>query len=102
MTRCVGDVVEAWCRRIGLGRYAFRLQLNANDGTSQFARDATFCPQEGNSGQGWSFLSWNHPSRYIRRYDYNIYAASNGGSGSFDALSNFVDDSTWMVASPWS
>ncbi|MFD4554931.1 alpha-L-arabinofuranosidase B [Streptomyces sp. NPDC058469] len=85
-----------------LRHYAFRLQLNANDGTSNFAQDATFCPQPGNSGQGYSFLSVNYPSRYLRHYAYNVYAASNGGSDTFDTLSSFVDDSSWMVASPWS
>jgi hypothetical protein len=85
-----------------LRHYAFRLRLDANDGTSQFAQDATFCPQPGNSGQGFSFFSANYPSRYLRHYDFNIYAASNGGSDSFDALSSFDDDSSWQVSSPWS
>jgi hypothetical protein len=81
---------------------AFRLELDANDGTSLFAQDATFCPQEGNSGKDFSFISFNYPSRYLRHYNYNVYAATNGGSDTFDALSSFVDDTTWNVATAWS
>ncbi|MEU6147494.1 alpha-L-arabinofuranosidase B [Streptomyces sp. NPDC047081] len=86
-----------------LRHYAYRLRLNANDGTSTFAQDATFCPQPGNSGQGFSFRSDNFTARYLRHYAFNVYIGQNGlSSNSFDSMSSFGDDSTWMVASPWS
>ena len=45
-----------------LRHYNFELYLNSNDGSSQFAQDATFCSQTGNSGQGVSFGSLNYPT----------------------------------------
>jgi hypothetical protein len=80
----------------------YQLRLNTNDGTSQFAQDATFCPQSGNSGQGYSFASVNYPTRYLRHYNYTVYIASNGGSNTFDSANAWTDDTSWLVASPWS
>lgn len=45
-----------------LRHYAFELFLEPTDGTTQFAADATFCPQPGNSGTGYSLQSVNFPS----------------------------------------
>ncbi len=84
-----------------LRHYNFQLYLNANDGTSQFAQDATFCSQPGNSGQGVSFESWNYPSKFIRHYNFTAYIASDGGSNAWDATNLWSQDSTWLVASPW-
>ena len=79
----------------------FELYLNANDGTSQFAQDATFCSQPGNSGQGISFESWNYPAKFIRHYNFTAYIASDGGSNAWDATNLWSQDSSWLVASPW-
>ena len=40
--------------------YDYELYLEPNDGTTQFALDATFCPRAGNSGANYSFLSYNY------------------------------------------
>ena len=79
----------------------YQLYLNANDGSSLFASDATFCPQAGQSGQGTSFASVNYPSRYIRHYNNLVYIASNGGSNAFDATTAWAADVSWLVSTPW-
>jgi hypothetical protein len=53
-----------------LRHYVFELFLNPNNGSSQFAADATFCPQPGNSGTGYTLQSSNHPTKFIRHYNF--------------------------------
>ncbi len=84
-----------------LRHYDFELYLDPDDGSSQFASDATFCPQPGNSGQGYSFQSVNYPNMYIRHYDYVVYLASDGGSNPWDTPTLWPDDTTWLVSQPW-
>ncbi|MEH0555219.1 glycoside hydrolase family 43 protein [Streptomyces sp. B21-101] len=48
-------------------------QLVHNDGTSQFAQDATFNKVAGLADATWSsFRSYNHPDRYIRHYAFEL------------------------------
>jgi Alpha-L-arabinofuranosidase B (ABFB) domain len=84
-----------------LRHYDFELYLDPDDGSSQFASDATFCPQPGNSGQGYSFQSVNYPNMYIRHYDYVVYLASDGGPNPWDTSTLWPDDTTWLVSQPW-
>jgi hypothetical protein len=84
-----------------LRHYAFELYLEANDGTTQFADDATFCPGTGNSGTGYSFKSFNYPTKYIRHYDFVAYVASDGGSNAWDTTSLWAQDTSWLAANPW-
>jgi Alpha-L-arabinofuranosidase B (ABFB) domain len=84
-----------------LRHYDFELYLNPDDGTAQFAEDATFCPQPGNSGKDYSFQSVNYPYKYIRHYDYVVYIASNGGSKPWDNSRLWPDDTTWRISQPW-
>lgn len=79
----------------------YQVYLHANDGTSLFAADATFCAQGGMNGQGNSFASNNYPGRYLRHYNNNVYIASNGGSNVFDATAAWYDDVSWVVTAPW-
>ena len=79
----------------------YQLFLHANNGSSLFASDATFCPQAGMNGQGSSFASSNFPSRFIRHYANNVYIASNGGSNTFDATALWADDVSWVVTPSW-
>ena len=81
--------------------YNFQLYAQPNDGTSQFAQDATFCSQAGMNGQGNSFSSVNYPDRYIRHYNNIGYVASDGGSNAFDSATAWSDDVSWVVSSPW-
>jgi hypothetical protein len=80
----------------------FRLYLQANDGSSQFTQDATFCPTTGNSGQGYSFQSVNYTNKYLRHYNFNVYLASNGGSNAWDSTTSWAADTSWLAATPWS
>jgi Alpha-L-arabinofuranosidase B (ABFB) domain len=84
-----------------LRHYDFELHLDPDNGSSQFALDATFCPQPGNSGKGYSFQSVNYPDKYIRHYDYVVYIASDGGSNRWDNSTLWPDDTTWLVSQPW-
>jgi hypothetical protein len=81
--------------------FNFQLFLEPNDGTGQFALDATFCPRAGNSGSNYSFMSYNFSYKYIRHFNFLAYAASDGGSNAWDASSLWNEDTTFAVASPW-
>jgi len=49
----------------------FDFSLVPNDGTTQFAQDATFKQVAGLASSSWSsFQSYNYTNRYIRHYDY--------------------------------
>jgi len=80
----------------------FQLHLQPNDGSSLYAQDATFCPQAGNSGQGTSFQSVNFAGRFLRAFENTVYLASNGGTNPWDTATSWADDSSWVVAPPWS
>jgi Alpha-L-arabinofuranosidase B (ABFB) domain len=85
-----------------LRHHGFELYLEPDDGSAQFALDATFCPRPGNSGNGYSFQSANYPNMYIRHYDYVVYIASYGGASPWDNnLSVWPEDTTWLVTQPW-
>jgi len=54
-----------------LRHYGFDFRLEATDGTSTFAGDATFRQVVGLASSSWaSFQSYNYPDRYIRHYSY--------------------------------
>jgi hypothetical protein len=56
-----------------LRHYGYELVLAANDGSSQFAQDATFRQVAGLADGSWSsFQSYNYPDRYIRHYAYQL------------------------------
>ncbi|TDC43493.1 glycoside hydrolase family 43 protein [Micromonospora sp. KC213] len=51
----------------------YDFQLVRNDGTAQFAADATFLQVAGLADPTWSsFQSYSHPDRYIRHYAYQL------------------------------
>ncbi|GAB2846966.1 alpha-L-arabinofuranosidase B [Lentzea nigeriaca] len=85
-----------------LRHYNYQLNLNADDGGSAFAQDATFCSTTGNSGTGNSFQSVNFPTKYLRHYNYTAYIASNGGTNTWDSTTSWAQDTSWLTASPWS
>ncbi|NUR27681.1 MAG: alpha-N-arabinofuranosidase [Catenulispora sp.] len=84
-----------------LRHYNYELYTAGDDGTSQLAQDATFCPKAGNNGQGNSFTSVNYPSKYLRHYNYTVYIASNGGSNTWDSSTSWSADTSWVVSAPW-
>jgi hypothetical protein len=72
-----------------------------NDGTPQFASDATFCAVPGKNGQGAS-LSWNAtPADYLRHYNGGLYVASNGGPDPWDSSTSWTDDVSWVPRPAW-
>ncbi|CAG6395596.1 alpha-L-arabinofuranosidase B [Actinacidiphila cocklensis] len=79
----------------------YKLQLASSDGSTTFQQDATFCPQTGQNGQGFSLQSVNFPDKYLRHYSYTVYIASNGGSNAWDSATSWADDVSWATASPW-
>jgi hypothetical protein len=83
-----------------LRHYNFTAYREPYDGTTQFADDATFCPQKGNDGKGKSFASVNYPTKFLRTYDYGVYVAGDGGPNPWDTTIGFPDDSSWTVTAP--
>ena len=78
--------------------FNFVLQLNANDGSKQFAEDATFCPQVALNSVGTNAIrSWSYPTRFIRHYANVGYIASEGGPEVFDSTTSFNDDVSWVI-----
>ncbi|KUO10024.1 glycoside hydrolase family 43 protein [Streptomyces sp. DSM 15324] len=56
-----------------LRHYNYALQLDVDNGTSTFARDATFYRTAGLADSSWSsFRSYNYPTRYIRHSNYAL------------------------------
>jgi hypothetical protein len=76
----------------------FRLRKDPNDNTALFRNDATFCPEPGSGGV--RLHSYNIPG-YIRHIGAEVYVATNGGPGTWDNPSSFVQDTIWAVAAPW-
>ncbi|KFY75784.1 hypothetical protein V499_04256 [Pseudogymnoascus sp. VKM F-103] len=76
----------------------YTIVLNGNDGSKQFAEDATFCPQTGLNGASNNALrSWSYPTRYWRHFNAVVYIASNGGPFEFDSKVSFYDDVSFAV-----
>jgi hypothetical protein len=88
------------------GRYlrhaGYRLQTAANDNTTTFAQDATFCAQPGlNGGSGnVSLESINYPGYHWRHYAEAVYIATAGGGNAWDNPGSFAADATWNNAAP--
>jgi sRNA-binding protein len=82
----------------------FQFHLQSNDGSTLFATDATFCPGAGNNGQGMSFQSVNFTGRFIRHFNFTVYLASDGppGTNPWDTATSWADDTSWLVAAPFS
>ena len=72
-----------------------------NDGTGQFASDATFCPTTGKNGRGVSLASYGNSALYLRHYNGHVYAASNGGPDAWDATTSWTDDVSWIPSPAW-
>jgi GH43 family beta-xylosidase len=53
---------------------SFEVRLEKNDGTAQFASDATFSKRAGLSDSaGVSYESYGSPGRYVRHFNYLLY-----------------------------
>lgn len=75
-----------WLRQQG-----YRLRLSANDGADIFKNDATFCPEAGLSGSGFSFRSKSFPLRVIRHRNNELWIDEVTTAGTF------ADDATFVL-----
>ncbi|MDX6263617.1 MAG: hypothetical protein QOH84_5305 [Kribbellaceae bacterium] len=75
----------------------YRLYKDPNDGTSTFAKDATFCaqpPRAGGAGNV-SLQSFNYPTHYVRHSNELVYIAVAGGANPWDGAGSYDADTTW-------
>jgi YVTN family beta-propeller protein len=70
--------------------YAFRLKLNANDGSRQFAQDATFCTEPGLVGRGVTLRSKNYPDHVLRQRNGQIWVDKQANDAAFAANASFI------------
>ncbi|GAA1002069.1 alpha-L-arabinofuranosidase B [Subtercola frigoramans] len=84
-----------------LRHYNFAVQRQPMDGSIVFRADATFCPVAGQNGQGTSFQSYNYPGKFLRHYNGKIYIASNGGANPWDTATQWANDVSFIVSTPW-
>lgn len=78
----------------------FRVQLAANDGSTVFKNDATWCPRPGLNGSDVSLESKALPGRFMRHARQELRAADNSGQNWFDTDLAFEEDSTWRIVDP--
>jgi Alpha-L-arabinofuranosidase B (ABFB) domain/Glycosyl hydrolases family 2, sugar binding domain/Glycosyl hydrolases family 2 len=79
----------------------FRVQLNANDGSDLFRRDATFCAQPGMFAGSVRLGSVNELGANVRHFADEVWVASNGGAHPYDGATLYGEDTSWGVAGPW-
>ncbi|MFH8346532.1 AbfB domain-containing protein [Streptomyces sp. NPDC018045] len=77
-----------------------RARIAPNDGTSQFAKDASWCARKGLANSGTSFESVSNKGHMLRQYKGDIYAAVKGGKRGFEAAKDFEQDATWNISTP--
>ncbi|MFS8201468.1 glycoside hydrolase family 43 protein [Streptomyces sp. CWNU-52B] len=73
-----------------LRHWDFRGRLDANDGTSTFARDATFIARTGSVSGSVRLESYNYPGYYLRHYNYQVRVDPSDGTDLFRQDSSFV------------
>lgn len=72
-----------------------------NDGSDQFAKDATFLVEPGKNGQGISLAALNLPSRFIRHFGGEIFLAAEGGPEPWANEKSWADDVSWQASPAW-
>ena len=77
------------------------LYQDNNDGTEQFAQDATFVVQPGKTGKGFALAALNYPSRFIRHYGGELFLAAEGGPEPWETEKSWADDVTWTSSPAW-
>jgi hypothetical protein len=77
------------------------LRQEQNDGTEQFAQDATFLVEPGKNGRGVSLAAFNFPSRYIRHFGGELFIAAAGGPEPWADENSWADDVSWQVSPAW-
>jgi non-reducing end alpha-L-arabinofuranosidase len=72
-----------------------------NDGSDQFAADATFTASSGRNGRGVSLASFNYPDHYLRHWQGEIYIARIGGPELWERTASWTDDVSWLPRPGW-
>ncbi|MCZ0985443.1 glycoside hydrolase family 43 protein [Streptomyces diastatochromogenes] len=78
-----------------LRHWDFRGRFDANDGTTTFAKDATFIARTGTASGSVRFESYNYPGRYLRHYNYQVRVDLPDGTDLFRQDSSFVPVTAW-------
>jgi Beta-1,3-glucanase/Alpha-L-arabinofuranosidase B (ABFB) domain len=78
-----------------------RIRKDSFENSDTFKRDATWCSRVGLSGVGVSFESLNFPGRYLRHIASELWLAQSGGPLPSDNPTNFNQDASWNVITPW-
>ncbi|MFF4545130.1 glycoside hydrolase family 43 protein [Streptomyces sp. NPDC001406] len=78
-----------------LRHYNFRARFDANDGTTTFAKDATFIARVGSATGSVRFESYNYPGYYLRHYNYQLRVDVSDGTDLFRQDSSFVPVTAW-------
>lgn len=78
-----------------LRHYDFRARFDADDGTTTFAKDATFVARTGSASGSVRFESYNYPGYYLRHYNYQLRVELGNGTDLFRQDSSFVPVTAW-------
>ncbi len=84
-----------------LRRMGDEVYQHQNDGSAQFASDATFCTAPGPNGKGLALRAHGNTTEYLRHYEGKLYMAVNGGPDAWDTGVFWGDDVTWLSTTPW-
>ncbi|MCL7428445.1 glycoside hydrolase family 43 protein [Streptomyces sp. YS415] len=78
-----------------LRHYDFRARFDTDNGTTAFARDATFIARTGTATGALRFESYNYPGRYLRHYGYQLRVERSDGTDLFRQDSSFLPVGAW-------
>ncbi|MFJ6294109.1 AbfB domain-containing protein [Streptomyces griseoviridis] len=78
-----------------LRHWDFRGRFDADDGTSTFAKDATFVARTGSATGSVRFESYNYPGSYLRHYNYQLRVDRSDGTDTFRQDSSFKVTTAW-------
>ena len=77
---------------------AYRLRIDALDGSALGRSDATFCAQD--VAGGVRLRSSNYPDRYVRHFDSEVWIANRSNDVPYDRPETFDADTTWSITVP--
>jgi hypothetical protein len=72
-----------------------------NNGSRQFAEDATFIVSSGRNGRGISLSAFNFPDHFLRHWKGEVYIATSGGPESWERTASWTDDVSWLPRPAW-
>ncbi|MFI9382519.1 AbfB domain-containing protein [Kutzneria sp. NPDC052558] len=80
-------------------QHDLRVRLEANDGTTGFKNDATWCTRPALDGSAdVSLESKAQPGRYLRHMNGGLWVGNDSGQNPSDSGYLFKNDATWHVA----